>query len=1004
MATDFLQHYFKLDDPQYEAHTVFSPDTNLMERALTANNTRMDGMYSGLATLQSQLKFDHLNLENENRRAQAIIDRYNKRVDDIVGKISEDPANVGMYMPMINAMHHDIIKDTVSGDIYHMARRFNEQNANLKANQSISDAGTKELHDMYNRAVLTRMDRTEEPDWTVPIMQLHSPDEYRLSADDINRTAATLGNATFDSSSYRQSDGSTLAIKYVSPERALLIALANAKRDEYEKYVRDTEQALQEVMRNGQTNEDRQKARDMYVNFARDTYQFDKNGNLLLGKDGKPLMKELLRIVRNKRGEIVDVQVNSDNKFAESNIQGPYRMYRFQQNDMTNAPSNGGGGGGRRGGSGNEPDDALDKDIVIWRAMNLQPFYNGEDSDYRDKLFEAKEIEKRIADGKMVNEEDYEKYQSYQGVTEQGLPVFLEKNPTMTLGETFGIPKDLTREQAEKILSKNVNTSLMPSFLRLAVDGRINERLMNNDKSRDIIANWRNEVYDIITNRAANGIPENQPIYIVVDSILENHRDEKTIPFTEGESLTLTDFDQAGFLRNIKFTDSKEKKEGLPYKKVISINPQDALTLLNPNVEALTDSLMPIIGSNYSLKDIYNSKKPGKRFSIDDPFSMGSIHGEMLKRDGVAGDPSLDIVKATALEVIGKSLYNKVQDEDGKPIYSGKNLPVNAYAGNQLNQTNRANGEESAEEAFVDNTYWNNPLQKGVIALGNDIMKTSTVEIPHYKINMDKVDDDTLGTLTTTLLSHQIASVRKYQGDGFTTFDPSDKRYEEVMNILSNKDTLKKDTQMEVFTVTPYAGKTATQYLGIGFSVPDPEDPANRMYVRFVVDVDEKDPAYRSLKTAIEGLKTSTGRKVALLLDNVEERTLDKVTRESSHLNWLTRTDGGKSSFSFTGHGFSPSDTKQFLIRRDFFPGDTNRNELFICDRNQAQKYFNENMRSRMNVKGDVGQKEIQLELLSNEVLDKLMKELELVYGNNMVYRASSIRMANQYMRGKLPQ
>ena len=124
---------------------VFKPDLQLAMKALLNEQQQYDTQKAVLEEFMN-LKFNHLNSEEENENARIAKEYYMQNADDIAKAMMADKQNYHKYMDRIKGLRRDLISDFEDGPIGKMVNNYNQEQAWKKENAGI----LKENPALYN--------------------------------------------------------------------------------------------------------------------------------------------------------------------------------------------------------------------------------------------------------------------------------------------------------------------------------------------------------------------------------------------------------------------------------------------------------------------------------------------------------------------------------------------------------------------------------------------------------------------------------------------------------------------------------------------------------------------------------------------------------------------------------------------------------------------------------------------------------------------------------------
>lgn len=124
---------------------VFKPDLQLAMKALLNEQQQYDTQKAVLEEFMN-LKFNHLNSEEENENARIAKEYYMQNADDIAKAMMADKQNYHKYMDRIKGLRRDLISDFEDGPIGKMVNNYNQEQDWKKENAGI----LKENPALYN--------------------------------------------------------------------------------------------------------------------------------------------------------------------------------------------------------------------------------------------------------------------------------------------------------------------------------------------------------------------------------------------------------------------------------------------------------------------------------------------------------------------------------------------------------------------------------------------------------------------------------------------------------------------------------------------------------------------------------------------------------------------------------------------------------------------------------------------------------------------------------------
>lgn len=115
---------------------VFKPDLQLAMKALLNEQQQYDTQKAVLEEFMN-LKFNHLNSEEENENARIAKEYYMQNADDIAKAMMADKQNYHKYMDRIKGLRRDLISDFEDGPIGKMVNNYNQEQTWKKENAGI---------------------------------------------------------------------------------------------------------------------------------------------------------------------------------------------------------------------------------------------------------------------------------------------------------------------------------------------------------------------------------------------------------------------------------------------------------------------------------------------------------------------------------------------------------------------------------------------------------------------------------------------------------------------------------------------------------------------------------------------------------------------------------------------------------------------------------------------------------------------------------------------------
>jgi len=130
-----MGRYYQTAQSQF-VDGVFNPDMQLAMKALLNEQQQYDTQKAVLEEFMN-LKFNHLNSEEENENARIAKEYYMQNADDIAKAMMADKQNYHKYMDRIKGLRRDLISDFEDGPIGKMVNNYNQEQAWKKENAGI---------------------------------------------------------------------------------------------------------------------------------------------------------------------------------------------------------------------------------------------------------------------------------------------------------------------------------------------------------------------------------------------------------------------------------------------------------------------------------------------------------------------------------------------------------------------------------------------------------------------------------------------------------------------------------------------------------------------------------------------------------------------------------------------------------------------------------------------------------------------------------------------------
>nr|DAE86543.1 MAG TPA: hypothetical protein [Caudoviricetes sp.] len=145
-----MGRYYHTAESQF-VDGVFKPDLQLAMKALLNEQQQYDTQKAVLEEFMN-LKFNHLNSEEENENARIAKEYYMQNADDIAKAMMADKQNYHKYMDRIKGLRRDLISDFEDGPIGKMVNNYNQEQAWKKENAGILKENPALYNALFNEA------------------------------------------------------------------------------------------------------------------------------------------------------------------------------------------------------------------------------------------------------------------------------------------------------------------------------------------------------------------------------------------------------------------------------------------------------------------------------------------------------------------------------------------------------------------------------------------------------------------------------------------------------------------------------------------------------------------------------------------------------------------------------------------------------------------------------------------------------------------------------------